>query len=137
MGMATVFRELPDELCGFYDRASDAVVVDRRLTRDLRVSTEVHESVHRSFAHCPTGSAAEHVAREIATGALTSRMMIPFPLLMQALGSCRTGAEAARLCRVDVSVFTARLMCLTEMEQTIIGVCVRQCLGWALGMGGE
>lgn len=129
-----VYRDLPGELCGYYDNETGAVHIDRRLTRRAQRCTYEHELVHKILGHMPLASFAKHVAREIAVERLTARRMIAFPDLLRAAveHDCETGAVADAL-DVDPDLVCARVMGLEPEEQLIFEVCARHCKGAVQG----
>lgn len=65
----TVGSELLDDgLCGVYDRESDVILIDRRMTYTRKRCTLVHELVHR--AHGDDDHTREHRCRMQTAGLL-------------------------------------------------------------------
>lgn len=127
----TVFADLPDGACGYYDNADGRVYVDKRLSRTMQRCTEVHEQIHREFQHGPVDTEPERVSREIAVERRTAREMINFPCLMRALTRHpKDPVAAARDLQVDLGVYMTRILGLTHLEQVILETCGGFCIGY-------
>lgn len=127
----TVFADLPDGACGYYDNTDGRIYVHKGTSRTMQRCTEVHESIHKEFQHGPVDTEAERVSREIAVERITARRLIDFPMLMAAL--CRHPKDpvaAARYLQVDLSVYMSRILGLTHLEQSILEACGGHCIGY-------
>lgn len=69
------------------------------------------------------------VSREIVVEAMTAMYFISFRDLLDAFVQCGSVDEMARFLNVDHGLIYARWLALTQMEQTILNVCGRNCIG--------
>jgi hypothetical protein len=126
----TVFADLPDGACGYYDNTDGRVYVHKGLSRTMKRCTEVHEAIHKEFQHGPVDTEPERVSREIAVERLTARQLIVFPSLMTAMSRFpKDPVNAARYLQVDLDVYLSRILGLTHLEQVILEVCCGFCIG--------
>ncbi len=121
-----IFRDLPDDLAGYYDHVSARIYIDpRRPTGTIR-TTLVHEGIHKNLGHEPISGAA-HNAREIGVEVLTARRLINFQMLLQGLMLETSLLNLAQLWHVDIGLVVTRLGAITPLEHNIIEVCGRYC----------
>lgn len=125
----TVFRDLPGEVCGYYDNDTGVIHVDGRMVACDQRNTIVHETFHKILGHGKAPSLAVHTAREVMVERLTARHLIPLPRLMEVMVRFGTVTERARALGVDESILYARAFGLESDEQCIFDVCVRRCIG--------
>lgn len=123
-----IYGELEGDLLGFYDHTTGNTHVDARLSKRDRHITITHEGFHRMGRHGPAPSAVVH-AREIGVELATAQYFISFRSLLDGFIQCGSAAELAKFLHVDKGLVYARLLGLTKLEQTLLGVCGRHCIG--------
>lgn len=121
-----IFRDLPDDLAGYYDHASARIYIDPRWPAGTIRTTLVHERIHKNLGHAPITGAA-HNAREIGVEVLTARRLINFQMLLQGLMRQTSLLDLAQLWHVDVGLVVTRLGAITPLEHSLIEVCGRYC----------
>jgi hypothetical protein len=143
MGLEVVLEDLGEDLCGFYDHATETVYINRRLSIRDRRCTLVHELIHWERGHEPTDNLSRHTAREVEVDHEAARRLISFPQLMWAMTYFGTGSgnAAAEALDVEPSAYLSRVLAMTRLEQVILDVCALQCIGirseLALSAGSE
>jgi hypothetical protein len=123
-----VYEELSDGALGYYDHNDGLIRVDPRLKRRRRHVTIVHEAFHRTLKH-GDDIMPRRVSREIVVETMTAMYFISFRELLDAFIQCGSVDEMAKFLNVDNGLVYARWMALTTMEQTILNVCGRTCIG--------
>lgn len=123
-----IYRELEGDLLGFYDHTTGNIHVDARVSKRDRHITITHEGFHRMGRHGPAPSAVVH-AREIGVELATAQYFISFRSLLDGFIQCGSADELAKFLHVDKGLVYARLLGLTKMEQMLLVVCGRHCIG--------
>lgn len=82
--------------------------------------------------HGPAPSAVV-VAREIGVERMTAHYFISFRSLLDGFIQCGSAAELAAFLHVDKGLVYARILGLTKMEQMMLVVCGRHCIGVETG----
>lgn len=123
-----IYGELEGDLLGFYDHKTGNTHVDARLSKRDRHITITHEGFHRMGRHGPAPSAVV-VAREIGVELATAQYFISFRSLLDGFIQCGSAEELAKFLHVDKGLVYARLLGLTKMEQMLLVVCGRHCIG--------
>ncbi|QOT15918.1 hypothetical protein [Paenarthrobacter sp. YJN-5] len=90
--------------------------------------TIVHEAFHRTLRH-GEDAMPKRVSREIVVERMTALYFISFRDLLDAFLQCGSVDEMARFLNVDNGLIYARWLALTPMEQAILNVCGRSCIG--------
>lgn len=129
MGLEVVLEDLGNELCGYYDHATETVHINSRLSIRERRTTLVHELIHWERGDQPTDSLSVHTAREVEVEHESARRLISFPQLIWAITYYGAGGAGAEALDVDLSVYISRIMAMTRLEQIIFDVCAMQCIG--------
>jgi hypothetical protein len=129
MSTAALAADLGGPL-GLYDRETGTVWVQKGLPAHKARCTVVHEHIHKILGHGAPLSNREKIQREIAVHGVAARMLVPFHMLLTSMTRCASLREAAAWCGVDFDTFTTRLMGLTSLEQTMLEVCGRHCIGY-------
>jgi Zn-dependent peptidase ImmA (M78 family) len=127
-----IYKELPDDVCGFYDDETGCTYVDPEMTKQCQRNTITHEMFHKILGHKPVESLAVHTAREVVVERLTARHLIPFPALMHVMCTYATAKERAKALGVGETILYARVFSLEPEEQMFIDVCVMRCIGFKL-----
>jgi hypothetical protein len=130
--VGTIYEDLPGGLCGYYDRRTGAIHVDRRMSAKDQANTYVHEMFHKILGHGKAGSLPEHVAREVAVDRITARALVTLPALMDAMVTHPCQQSRAEFLGVDEHIYAARIFGLEPEEQIMVEVCVRRCIGLKL-----
>ena len=123
-----VYEELSGGALGYYNHEDGLIRVDPRKPRRKRHVTIVHEAFHRTLKH-GEDTLSKCVAREIVVERMTALYFISFRDLLDAFVQCGSVDEMARFLNVDNGLIYARWLALTTMEQTILNVCGRNCIG--------
>lgn len=123
-----IYGELEGDLLGFYDHSTGNIHVDIRLSKRDQHITITHEGFHRLGRHGPAPSAVV-VAREIGVELATAQYFISFRALLDGFLQCGSAAELATFLHVDKGLVYARMLGLTRMEQMMLVVCGRHCIG--------
>lgn len=123
-----IYRELEGDLLGFYDHSTGNTHVDVRLSKWDQHMTITHEGFHRMGRHGPA-PAAVVVAREIGVELATAQYFISFRALLDGLLQCGSVSELAKFLHVDKGLIYSRLLGLTKLEQLLLEVCARHCIG--------
>ena len=132
MSVAALAADLGGPL-GLYDRETGAVWVQKGLPPQVARCTVMHESFHKIGGHGAPESKWEKNRQEIAVQRAVGMALLPFRVMLESMVRSRSLREAAAWCGVDFDTFTARLIGLTPLEQTLLEVCGRHCAGfpWA------
>lgn len=123
-----VYEELPDEMLGCYEHETGLIYIDPREKRRVRHMTLVHELFHKAHKHGPCTLPVQ-VSREIMVETMTAKYFISFRDLLDATVQCGSVEDMARFLNVDHSLIYARWLSLTPLEQTILNVCGKTCIG--------
>ena len=123
-----IYGELEGDLLGFYDHSTGNTHVDVRLSKRDRHITITHEGFHRMGRHGPAPSAVV-VAREIGVELATAQYFISFRALLDGFIQCGSPEELARFLHVDKGLVYSRFLGLTKLEQMMLVVCGRHCIG--------
>lgn len=123
-----VYEELSGGVLGYYDHTDGLIKVDPRPKRRRRHVTIVHEAFHRVMQH-GEDILPKRVSREIVVEHMTAMYFISFRDLLDAFVQCGSVDEMARFLNVDNGLIYARFLALTALEQTILNVCGRNCIG--------
>ena len=123
-----IFGELEGDLLGFYDHVTGNTHVDVRLSKRDQHITITHEGFHRMGRHGPAPSAVV-VAREIGVELATAQYFISFRALLDGFIQCGSAAELAQFLHVDKGLVYSRFLGLTPLEQLLLQVCGRHCIG--------
>lgn len=123
-----VYEELPGDMLGCYEHDTGIIRVDPRPKRRTRHITLVHELLHKAHKHGPC-SLPVQVSREIMVESMTASYFIGFRDLLDATVQCGSVDEMARFLNVDHGLVYARWLSLTAIEQTILTVCGKTCIG--------
>lgn len=132
MGDDIVFKRLDGE-SGYYDHASGKIYLDPREDMPTLISTLMHERIHKELGHEPLTDPGENVAREVMVEGMAARRLISFPELLGGMVKHRDVEHGADEFGVDSGTVRARILGLTPLEQAVIQVCGRHCIGflWA------
>jgi hypothetical protein len=132
MSVGALVADLDGPL-GLFDQETGAVWVQKGLPPQVARCTVMHEAIHRIGGHGAPVSNWEKNRRELATHRVMSMVALSFHTLLEAMVVSQSLREAAARCGVDFDTFTTRLMGLSPLEQTMLEVCGRYCLGfpWA------
>lgn len=129
MGLNVVLDVMDEGLCGYYDKATETVYINRALDARGRRSTLVHELIHWERGHGPTDSLPEYLARDIEVEHETARRLISFPALVWAVTSYGSEKERSEALDVDVALYHARVLAMNRLEQLVFDVCALRCIG--------
>lgn len=111
-----VYQHLAGDLCGFYDRATNTIVVDPRLSPRQQRLTEAHERIHAERGDsCPHTEWLE-IKLEIAVDKELAMRLMPWPDLLDAFRWCSTHQEVAHELDVDDDLLALRLQQLDEEQ---------------------
>lgn len=129
MGPNVVLGDLEQGMCGYFDKGTDTVHINKALTMRERRCTLVHELIHRERGHDPANTLAEHTAREVSVEWETARRLISFPALLWAMTrhlECHRSADALE---VDAHMLITRILAMTPAERVLFDVCALRCIG--------
>lgn len=126
--VAVLYAELDGSLAGFYDHATGDITVDPRLPKVELHATVTHEGFHKLLGHGPCKRPVA-AAREIVVENMTAEYYISFRSLLGALTQCGSVKSMAKYLNVDEGLVYARFLSLTPLEQTMLNVCGRACIG--------
>ena len=91
MGDIQFGDNLPGSVCGYFDKVTGLIHMDRKLSGRRRTCTYVHESIHKELGHGVAPSLGVHIRREIVVERLTARRLITLPDLIWACTKFTTG----------------------------------------------
>lgn len=129
MGLEVVLSDLGEDLCGYYDHATETVHINSRLSLMERRCTLVHELIHWERGDDPTDNLGAYMAREVEVDHETARRLVSLPQLMWVITYFGPGGAGAGSLGVCASIYISRIMAMTRLEQIIFDVCAMQCIG--------
>lgn len=112
-----VYRHLAGDACGYYDRATNIIVVDPRLSPRQRRITEAHERIHAERGDvCPHTEWLE-IKMEAAVDRELALRLIPWTALLDAARWSSEPHEIAEELDVDEDLLEIRIAQLTRAER--------------------
>lgn len=117
---------LAEDYDGWYDKTTNTIYTDERLS-DARTRTVLaHEIVHAERGDTHTGTAWGELRQERAVDIIAARLLLPLDALADALVNATDEFAVADLLVVDIETVRARLADLTPHETEYIDMRVNQ-----------
>lgn len=121
MKMETIeFRPLPRGVAGYWDRETDTIVVNSRLTPRSRRSTIEHERIHRERGDEKCLNSWMDKKQELAVEREAARRLVSIDAIIDGLLWCQDHSELAEHWDVDEHMVHARMGSLTDQERELI-----------------
>jgi hypothetical protein len=121
-------ESLPVGVDGYYNHEQDTIYIRKGLIPRRDASVREHEMVHKYHRHQPLDSLPEHHAREIWVEEEAARRLVPFGQLLEAFNECASIESMSTKLGVDGGIICARMLGLTDLEQTMINMCAFHCI---------